>query len=440
MFQSHKEKVKAISKELQDRKSNEKIKFVRSKVSHQVPKFKSTIANSRSIEISNLNEIIYIDTKNKTCTAEPGVTFSMLVKETLKKGLIPFVVPELKGITIGGAVAGCSIESMSYKMGGFHDNCIEYDIMDAKGNVMTATPDNKHKDLFQMVHGTFGTVGLITKLKFKLTEAKPFIHLTYEHFDNEEEFSKRIKKYYESKDCDFMDGIIHSEKSFTVCVANFTSNAPYTSNYEWMKIYHKSVEKRNEDYFKTYDYFFRYDAGCHWVARNYGMENPILRTLLGKLLLPSTNMLKIAKKISSFLKNIQPDVVVDLLLPFSKWSDFWKVYLKELNHFPVWIVPYKIDNAYPWINPEHLKGVSDELYIDLAIYGLKQKNRNLYRFIEEEIIKTPGMLKTLISHNFFSKDEFCKIWDYEAISNAKSITDPECVFGDIYTKTCGREN
>jgi FAD/FMN-containing dehydrogenase len=437
MLQDHEQKINIISKKLKERKFDEKIAFIRSVVSHQVPKYKGTNKGKLEIHVGNLNKILSIDEENKTCVAEPGVTFSALVRETLKKGLVPLVVPELKEITIGGAVAGCSIESMSYKVGGFHDNCLEYEIIDSKGNIIIATPENEYKEIFHMVHGTFGTVGLITKLKFKLIEAKPFVHVVYQHFNSEAEFSNEIKRRYEAKDCDFMDGIIHSNKLFTLCVANFTNTAPYTNNYDWVKIYRKSAEKRKEDYLTTYDYFFRYDAGCHWAGRNYGLENPIIRFLFGKIFLPSTNLLKLAKKVSFFMKNIKPDVVVDLFLPFSKWSDFWNFYEKELNYFPVWIVPYKIDKLYPWINKEHMNGVDDELYIDLAIYGMKQKDKNYYRLIEERMLKTPGMLKTLISYNYLQKDEFYKMWDKESMSRAKAITDPDGVFGDLYNKTCG---
>ena len=70
------------------------------------------------------------------------MTFVDLVAATLRHGLVPIVVPELKTITIGGAVCGCSIESMSFVRGGFHDTCFEYEVIAATGEVLTCTPDN----------------------------------------------------------------------------------------------------------------------------------------------------------------------------------------------------------------------------------------------------------------------------------------------------------
>ena len=87
------------------------------------------------IDISDLTSILSVDPVNRICVAESGVMFCDLVEATLRHGLVPIVVPELKTITIGGAVSGCSIESMSYRYGGFHDTCLEYEVITATGEV-----------------------------------------------------------------------------------------------------------------------------------------------------------------------------------------------------------------------------------------------------------------------------------------------------------------
>jgi len=211
------------------------------------------------LDISDLNEILQIDPDKRMCVAEPGVTFVDLVEATMKHGLVPFVVPELKTITIGGAVAGCSIESMSYKVGGFHDTCLEYEIITAKGEILNCTPDNENSLVFQMAHGTFGTLGIISKLKFRLIPAKPFVHVTYEKCGDLEAYKSAIWKHYQSRDVDFMDGIIHSPTELVLSTANFTDEAPYTHRYDWTRVYYLSTKDRKEDYLRTPDYFFRYD-------------------------------------------------------------------------------------------------------------------------------------------------------------------------------------
>ena len=184
---SHEEKVNRIVQQLKERKSTAPLSLKKKTVSHKVPKAGGKDHSGEKLDISDLNEIIHIDTEKRICIAEPGATFTKIVDATMKHGLAPTVVPELKTITVGGAVAGCSVESMSYKFGGFHDSCLEYEVVTAKGDVLICTPDNENQLLFQMLHGTFGTLGIITSLKFRLIPAKPFVKMTYEKYKDMEE-------------------------------------------------------------------------------------------------------------------------------------------------------------------------------------------------------------------------------------------------------------
>jgi hypothetical protein len=258
---THEQKICRIAEQLKERRSTKPVSLKKKAVSHEVPRPNDRRHSDEKIDLSDLNEILHIYTEKRICIAEPCVTFIDLVAATMKYGLVPIIVPELKTITIGGAVAGCSLESMSYKHGGFHDTCLEYEIITAIGDVLICTPHNENNLLFQMVHGTFGTLGIISKLKFKLIPSKPFVKVTYEEYDNIADYKSAIRRHYEHKDVDFLDGIIHSPTEYVLSVANFVDEAPYTHNYDWMRIYYLSTKKRNEDYLKTPDYFFRYDKG-----------------------------------------------------------------------------------------------------------------------------------------------------------------------------------
>lgn len=352
-----------------------------------------------------------------------------LAAETLKHGLVPVVVPELKTITIGGAVAGCSIESMSYKYGGFHDSCLEYEVITANGDILICTPDNGNKLIFQMMHGTFGTLGIITKLKFELIDAKPFIKVKYEKYPNIAEYKKGIWKHYKKRDVDFMDGIIHSPTECILSIANFVSEAPYTHSYDWMRIYYKSTKTRKEDYLTTIDYFFRYDKGVTNVTPGSFWG----RLFLGKFL-SSAELLTMVNRFRRFIPSDRIPVTVDLFIPFSKTTDFMKWYQEEINFFPLWCVPYRPAHYYEWIADDFLH--KDELWLDLAIYGLKKSSdRNYYRIFEEELMRI-GALKTLISTNYYSEEEFWKIWNRKNYSAVKKKTDPDNIFRDIYTRMC----
>src|SRR3954466_8003418 len=152
----HRDKVARIARQLCELPPGRPASLRKKAVSHQVPKRNDLRQRDSKVDVGDLTEILEIDPVRRICVAESGVTFVDLVAATLPHGLVPIVVPELKTITIGGAVAGCSIESMSYVHGGFHDTCTEYEVITAKGDVLTCTPDNEHALVFQMVHGAFG--------------------------------------------------------------------------------------------------------------------------------------------------------------------------------------------------------------------------------------------------------------------------------------------
>ena len=147
------------------------ISFKKKAVSHPVPKRHDRRRLDPKIDISDLDEILEIDVAARTCTAEGGVTFVDLVAAPLRHGLVPLVVPELKTITVGGAVSGCSLESMSFQYSGFHDTCLAYEVITGRGEVLHCTPDNAHRLIFQMMYGSFGTLGVLSKLTFRLVPA-----------------------------------------------------------------------------------------------------------------------------------------------------------------------------------------------------------------------------------------------------------------------------
>jgi FAD/FMN-containing dehydrogenase len=400
-------------------------------VSHQVPKARDLRHRDAKIDISDLDEILEIDPVRRTCTAEAGVTFVDLVAATLRHGLVPIVVPELKTITIGGAVAGCSIESMSFMHGGFHDTCLAYEVIAATGDVLACTPDNEHKLVFQMLHGTFGTLGILAKLTFRLVPAKKFVHLVHERYSTIADYQAAIARHAAARDVDFMDGIIHSPKLYVLCAGRFVDTAPYTSNYDWLAIYYQSTATRAEDYLTTAGYFFRYDRG----VTNVRPKSFVGRLLFGKLL-ASTQWLWLGDKLHWLLRDDKPTVTLDVFVPSSKVPEFLSWHERELGHYPLWCVPYRRVRDYEWLTDEYWQNLSDDMFLDLAIYGMRQKGpRNVHRMMEDKLRELGG-IKTLIAHNYYPEDEFWSIWNKPNYDAVKAVVDPRNLLRDLYTKTC----
>jgi ABC-type amino acid transport substrate-binding protein len=89
---------------------------------------------------------------------------------------------------------------------------------------------------------------------------------------------------------------------------------------------------------------------------------------------------------------------------------------------------------YEWIAPGALS--DDELFLDLAVYGMKTDKKEHYHKIIEDKLKDIGGLKTLISHNYYSETDFWSIWNKKNYEKAKQITDPDNIFRNLYAKTC----
>jgi FAD/FMN-containing dehydrogenase len=431
MADRHREKVVRIARQLREHTNGRPVSLRKKSVAHQVPKPHDLRRRDDKIDVSDLTEILAIDPVRRICVAESGVTFVDLVAATLPHGLVPIVVPELKTITIGGAVSGCSIESMSFVHGGFHDTCLAYEVITGTGDVVVCTPDDEHPLMFQMMHGAFGTLGIVAKLTFKLIPAKPYVRLRYETYATVAAYQAAIMRHFSARDVDFMDGIIHSPTCYVLSTGDFVEAAPYTSDYSWMKIYYQSTRTRTEDYLTTPDYFFRYDRG----VTNVRPKSFLGRLVLGRFL-ASSQWLRLGEKLRWLLRSEKPTIILDVFIPFSRAQEFLTWYERELGFYPLWCVPYRRVRDYEWLDDSFYRGMSDALFLDLAIYGMRQRGpRNYHRLIEKKLQELGG-IKTLIAHNYYGEAEFWSIWNRRNYAAVKAITDPNNVFRDLYTKTC----
>jgi FAD/FMN-containing dehydrogenase len=427
----HGEKVARIASQLRAHDSSRPLSLHKRSVSHQVPKAGDLRRFDDKIDVADLTDVLRIDPDERVCVAESGVTFVDLVAKTMEHGLVPMVVPELKTITIGGAVSGCSLESSSFRHGGFHDTCLEYEVITARGEVLTCRPDGDRGLLFQMMHGTFGTLGILSKLTFRLMPAKPFVRVRYEKHPTFEAYLAAIDRRFHAADVDYMDGIVHSPSEHVLALGELVDEAPYTNRYDWTKVYYRSTRERDEDYLRTPDYFFRYDHG----VTNVHPRSALGRLLFGRLM-GSTNLLRLADKFRWALPAQHPTVILDVFIPFSKTAEFMDWYRREIDYFPLWCVPYWRVRPYEWLSADFLRCTNDELYLDLAIYGMKQPSgRNVHALMEKKLLEVGGF-KTLISHNYYSEDDFWKTWNRGNYDAVKAMVDPDNVLRGLYEKTC----
>ncbi len=149
-------------------------------------------------------------------------TYEDLVAATLPFGLAPLVVPQLKTITLGGAVTGLGIESTSFRNGLPHESVLEMDILTGAGEVVTASP-GEHADLFRAFPNSYGTLGYAVRLRIELEPVKPFVALTHLRFHALADLVAAMDRIIETGSLDgvpvdYLDGVVFSADESYLCV------------------------------------------------------------------------------------------------------------------------------------------------------------------------------------------------------------------------------
>lgn len=166
---SHLKKVHLIQeriRELYARKIPFKI-YHGSTNSTRVLSFKQT----NTVNTSSLTNVLEIDVEKRTAIAESNVPMDRLVRHTLKHGLMPKVVTEFPGITVGGGYQGAAAETSSFKYGCFSQTLNWVEVVVADGKLLKISPE-KYADLFYGMAGSYGTLGVTTAVEVQLISAR----------------------------------------------------------------------------------------------------------------------------------------------------------------------------------------------------------------------------------------------------------------------------
>lgn len=406
----------------------------------------------QKLDFTGLNKVIAIDTKNNVAEVEAATTYKDLVDVCLEHGLMPAVVPQFITITVGGAVSGGACEASSFKYGPVHDTVQEMTVLLATGEVITATPTNKHKDLFFALPNTFGSLGYILKLKILLVPVKPFVKMQHLHFTSQADYLKVAQdvlktEQYAGVPVDFVDGMVNGPSDLHLTLGRFVDKAPYTSNYKYMKIYYKSITRRDEDYLPVKDFIWRWDTDWVWGSKAFGMQNKALRLLFGKFMLNSfaywklvglDRRFKVVEKFKRFQKPSHKETMVqDVEIPVARSGAYLTYFMKHFDLRPIWVCPLKCYSRTPFtfsaLDPK-------ARYINFGFWGSvsssPKNGPNHYNRLLETSLPAYNGSKALYSTNFYSPNDFWQIFDKPAYYRLKKTYDPQARLKDFYHKVC----
>jgi FAD/FMN-containing dehydrogenase len=416
--------------------------------------------NAPGLDVSGFDHVLSVDPVTRRAQVEGMVTYERLVDATLPYGLMPLVVPQLKTITLGGAVTGVGIESSSFRNGTPHESVCELEILTGDGRVVTARPDNSHRDLFFAFPNSYGTLGYALRLEIELEPVKPFVALRHLRFGSPAELFGAMAELCRERvlvgpggervAVDFIDGTVFSRDELYLTVGTFVDEAPYLSDYTYTEIYYRSIQRYREDHLTIRDYLWRWDTDWFWCSRAFGVQKPLVRRMMGRRLLRSDVYWKIVAferryRVNARLERLRglparEDVVQDIEVGIDRAEEFCDFFLREIPISPFWVCPLQQRrDDVSWPLYEFTPGL---LYVNFGFWSTVplapgQADGDHNRLIEAKVDALGGR-KSLYSTSFYPEDEFWRLYNGPAYDVVKKAYDGEGRLLDLYAKCVQR--
>jgi len=397
----------------------------------------------RRLDVSAFTHVLAVEPQSGWLDAEGMVPYDVLTDACIARGVMPAVVPQLKSITIGGALAGVGIEATSFRHGLVHDSVREFDVLTGTGEIVTARPDNEHADLFFGFPNSYGTLGYALRVRAATLPVKPFVQVEHRRCARVDEIFSELARGC-SSDADFVDAVVFAHDELVLNQARFVDSAPHTSDYTYEKIYYRSLLECEVDYLTTRDYVWRWDTDWFWCSKNLGAQNPLLRRLFGRARLNSRTYQRIMRantklglvrrfeRVSGWHRE---SIIQDVDIPLARCEEFLDFYLREIGLLPVWICPI---GATPVAGRFPLFARSNTIYVNFGFWDVKRTREahepgHFNRLIERKVTELGG-IKSLYSDSFFTRAEFDAAYNGAAYRALKARYDPGGRLGDLFAK------
>jgi FAD/FMN-containing dehydrogenase len=418
------------------------------------------------LDVAGLDSVLTVDPVARTADVQAMTTYEHLVDATLAHGLMPSVVPQLKTITIGGAITGLGIESSSFRNGLPHESVREIEVLTGDGQVVVARPEGPDGDLFRAFPNSYGTLGYALRVVIDLEPVRPFVRLRHVRFTDLDELVAAVdqviaERSHDGEPVDFLDGTVFSADEAYLSLGSWADEAPFTSDYTGNQVYYRSIQQRRVDYLTVRDYLWRWDTDWFWCSRAFGAQNPRIRRLWPKRWLRSDvywklirleNRYHLAARLEA-RKGLPPRerVVQDVEIPLARTADFLRWFLREVPIEPIWLCPLRLrdggatalfssaGSGTPWPLYPLRRG---ETYVNIGFWSTVaieggRADGDVNRRIEE-VVAEHGGHKSLYSDAYYGEDEFWLLYGGEDYHAAKKRYDPQSRLLDLYAKAVQR--
>ena len=417
-----------------------------------------SVPAGHSLDLSEFAGVRAIDVAGRRALVGGLTTYEDLVAATLRHRLVPLCVPQLKTITLGGAVSGVGIESAAFRNGVPHESVIAMDILTGAGEVVHATPDNEHADLFFGFPNSYGSLGYALLLEIELEPVEPYIALRHRRFATTDAATTAIAEIvqtrrFDGQQVDYLDGTIFGPAEVVLTLGRYTSAAEQPpSDYTGQHIYYRSLQQRDTDLLTTEDYLWRWDTDWFWCSKALGAQHPLVRRLWPKRYLRSDVYWKILAverrhDVANTVRRVtgspvRESVIQDIEVPLDRLAEFLDFFHRRVGILPVWLCPLRQrDPARRWplyaFDP-------DTVYVNVGFWSSVGRQRGsdpsdgaANRSIEQEVSRLQGK-KSLYSTSYYSREEFDRIYGGAEGAALKARYDPAGRFPGLYDKCVRR--
>ncbi|MEU6696969.1 FAD-binding oxidoreductase [Pseudonocardia sp. NPDC046786] len=402
------------------------------------------------LDTSALDGVLAVEPVARTAEVQGMATYETIVDATLAHGLMPLVVPQLKTITLGGAVTGLGVESTSFRNGLPHESVLEMDVLTPAGELLHVTPDGEHADLFAAFPNSYGTLGYALRLVVELVPVRPFVKLTHHRYPTADAVAAGIEELAGSG-ADFLDGVVFGPGEHYLSVGEFV-DAPMPgariSDYTGQEVFYRSLQRRPVDHLTTHDYLWRWDPDWFWCSRAFGVQHPLVRRFwprryrrsdVYRRLVALDQRYGASNRVRSAIGVPTEEMVVqDVEIPVERLAEFLAFFHAEVGIAPVWLCPLRLRGERSWPLYPMEPG---RLYVNVGFWSSVPERPGdpwAHNRLVEECVARLGGHKSLYSTVHYGEDEFWAHYNGEAYWAVKQRYDPAGQAPDLYRKVIGR--
>ena len=455
-YDKYNEKVKIIADSI---KKNEKLITTNRKGhNYRDLKFKK---NQTRINTNNLNKVLEVDEHFIDC--ESAVTIGKVNRTTIQKKRIIPSLPEGDNFTVGGCLAGLGLGSSSYNHGFFSDNVIDFDIVLGNGEILREVSKTNNSELYYGIPGTYGTLGIITRVKIKLIPCEKYVKVNYLHYNSFDSFYSEFKEKITKRNDDFIEAFANKKTDYTIVIANFVdkidkNNISIIKDKDILKqrhltIYAQIANKEEGTYLRTIDYLERYSYAAFWghylytpyKIRDYVYAG-LMYSLMPQKILDSSpghgryNISKYFHAANHIVGDYYRDEYVlatDIGVPFSRLKEAMELADEMTDTYPRWICPINIehhpDKIFCTKKPDLCE---DDIVFDLGIYGIKNTDISSKKINQafEKFSFENGMFKGFFSTCYFTSEDFWNQFNKDKYDSLRRKYHAEKNFMNIFDK------